>query len=200
MERRLLEPSFHTREEDSGDVVLEGYSALFNTRTTIAGLFTESIASAAFGESIQRGETVGLFNHDSSLVLGRQSNKTLRLSENERGLFIELIPNLGTTTGRDVVELIKRGDVEGQSFAFTIAEERWEFPEGESDELPHRTITRIGRLFDVGPVTYPAYQETSIGIREQAKQLLLQRADQQGGKQFNLARALMRRLELEELT
>jgi len=139
---------------------LSGYAARFNSPATIGGLFEERIAPGAFRAAAGAGNTVALFNHDSARVLGRQSNNTLVLREDAKGLYFTIHPP-DTQDGRDVLTLVKRGDVAGCSFAFTVEKDRWSFPSGP-DALPRREILKVGSLLDVGPVTYPAYPSTNV--------------------------------------
>jgi HK97 family phage prohead protease len=132
---------------------ITGYAAVFNSESEDLGGFRETIEAGAFRNSIVTGADVrALVNHDPSQVLGRSKAGTLRLAEDQHGLRYEIdLPD--TTAARDVRESIKRGDISGSSFAFTVPEggDRWE---GNS-----RTLTKV-ELFDVGPVTFPAYPAT----------------------------------------
>lgn len=147
---------------------LVGYAAVFHREDdpgTEFELFegaTERIAPEAFRAALEEGQDArGLFNHDSNAVLGRVSAKTLRLSTDEVGLRYELdLPD--TSTGRDVAELIRRGDIAGSSFGFVARRADWTEGEGRSV----RTLRQVD-LVDVGPVTYPAYASTTTGVRSQ---------------------------------
>lgn len=150
---------------------LQGYAAKYGIQTDL-GWFREKIKAGAFDEALKDSDARALKNHDPNLLLGRESSGTLRLESNTVGLRFEIdVPD--TTTGRDTLEEVRRGDLAGCSFAFTVAEDQWKHKEGEQSE---RTIVRIGRLFDVGPVTYPAYEDTTVvarsveAVREQREQ------------------------------
>ena len=123
----------------------------------------ERIATGAFERAIQEDDVRGLFNHDPSRVLGRTTSGTMRLSESEAGLHYVIDPP-DTQEGRDVVSLIRRGDVSGSSFGFEVLSEQWEKEEQEGQTLHVRTIQDV-RLYDVGPVTFPAYESTSSDVR-----------------------------------
>lgn len=146
------------REESSNSLpTLRGYAALFDSKTDL-GLWTESVARGAFTQSLQRKDDVRcLFNHDPSEILARYP-KTMQLGEDERGLWCEFTP-ANTQRGRDLVEMIQRGDITQMSFGFIIEEEKADF----KGEKPHFTILRA-KLFDVSPVTFPAYEDTEISI------------------------------------
>jgi hypothetical protein len=142
------------------DGVLEGHAAVFNTFADIGGWFREQIAPGAFDRAIREGHDVrALINHDPNLILGRTSSKTLQLSVDDIGLKIRLeLPN--TSYAKDLEESVKRGDISQMSFGFISIEEEWIF----GDEGDSVTIKDL-RLFDVSPVTYPAYVETDISAR-----------------------------------
>ena len=137
-----------------------GYAAVFGTYSADLGMFRERIAPGAFTKALQSSDARALQDHDPSRLLGRQSAGTLRLTEDSTGLLAEIdLPD--TQTGRDVAELIRRGDIQGQSFCFTCSQDAWEF----NSETSLRTVIEIDELFDVGPVSFPAYEETSVAVR-----------------------------------
>lgn len=162
IERRVINPEdVELRVSDGDDPKITGYAAKFGKWSVDLGGFTEKIRAGAFDKALEDSDVRALKNHDPSLLLGRSSSKTLRLSTNTVGLQFELdVPN--TTTGRDVVEEIRRKDISGCSFSFTTAEDDWKYNE---DGTVQRTIIKIGELFDVGPVTYPAYPDTTVAVR-----------------------------------
>ena len=153
-------------EKKNGKSKLIGYAARFNKWSEDLGFFREKIAPGAFTNAIETSDVRALKNHDANLLLGRTSAGTLRLTENTKGLKFEVdIPN--TSTGKDTAEEVSRGDITGCSFAFTVESDTWVYPEN-SVELAERTINQVGQLFDVGPVTWPAYPDTSVAARSLA--------------------------------
>ena len=169
IERRLLESNIGLKEDDK-KVIIQGYAALFNEPTIIWD-FEEVIAEGAFSRALKENQDVrALFNHDSNYVLGRTKNGTLNLKEDSKGLWIENEPPTSPIAS-SIVESIRRGDVDGQSFAFTIKRQEWQFFEVGSGKRDRRTILEIGELYDVGPVTYPAYQATSIKLKNDSHKL-----------------------------
>jgi HK97 family phage prohead protease len=140
---------------------LSGYAAVFGEITEIAGLFKEQIAPGAFAEAVTRDDVRSLFNHDSNYVLGRTTAGTLRLVEDDKGLRYDVDPP-DTTWARDLMVSVQRGDVSQSSFAFEVTEESWDY--GQKGDMPIRTISNV-RLYDVSPVTYPAYASTSVSAR-----------------------------------
>ena len=171
-ERRCTSPDgTEVEERAEGRKVIRGYAAVFGAVADL-GTFTESIEPGAFADAIQSSDVRALFNHEPDHILGRTKSGTLRLKEDEKGLHYEAdAPN--TTLGRDITESIKRGDISGNSFSFTIREDRWEpvEPPEEAEGPPkmHRTIVAVDRLFDVGPVTYPAYEQTVVSARSEER-------------------------------
>jgi HK97 family phage prohead protease len=121
----------------------------------------ERVRPKAFDAALSRKDDVrGLFNHDPSHVLGRLSAGTMRLAVDARGLRYEIDPP-DTQSGRDVLELIRRGDVSGSSFSFSVDDQDWE---ERPDGTEVRTIKSV-TLYDVGPVTFPAYEAASTAVR-----------------------------------
>lgn len=168
-ERRIVAAPLEVRSADGEQPrKLAGYAAVFNRDAVIAGLFRERIAPGAFATAIQEDDVRALFNHDPNYVLGRNRSKTLTLSEDGTGLLYEVDPP-DTHWARDLMVSVERGDVSQSSFGFSVVREEWTTPENRA-ELPTRTILEA-RLFDVSPVTYPAYEETTAEARDQATAL-----------------------------
>lgn len=151
-----------------GTPMIVGYAAVYydGTRETeylLWGGVKERIMPGAFDEVLKAGPDVrALFNHDPNNLLGRVSASSLRLSTDERGLRYEIDPP-DTQAGRDVLTLVRRGDLQGSSFSFEWARDgdRW----SKEDDFEIHEIIRFGGLFDVGPVTFPAYEGTTAGVR-----------------------------------
>lgn len=162
-ERRGLADIVSVRTKASKPMVV-GYAARYNAETVILGLWRERIAPGAFESALHGDDDVrALFNHDPNKLLGRTSSGTLRLSDDDKGLRYEVdLPE--TQDARDVHELIKRGDVTGSSFGFRIVENEWDDTPTKKGKLPLVTIRKV-ELFDVSPVTFPAYPQTSVSAR-----------------------------------
>lgn len=160
IERRIIAFEQTELRVDDDRPMLVGYAAKTGIFTDL-GWFREKIAPGAFADVL--GDDVRcLKNHDPNLILGRTTNQTLRIRENSVGLRYENdLPD--TNTGRDVREEVRRRDISGCSFAFTIAEDAW--VRYDDDRPPERTIVKLRRLYDVGPVTYPAYPDTTVAAR-----------------------------------
>jgi HK97 family phage prohead protease len=193
LERRIVSRPLRadTREERR---TIEGYAALTDTETVIdLGFFgfREMIAPGAFREAITTSDVRALFNHDPNFVLGRNTSGTLRLSEDDEGLrYVVDLPE--TRTADEVLTLIKRGDVSGSSFAFRVDEkdDEWDESEVAKGKLPLRIIHRVSELYDVSPVTYPAYPDTSVSARATSRLAAL--AGEAAASRARAARAALR--------
>jgi HK97 family phage prohead protease len=164
-ERRIVTHQIELRAAKDSPTRLVGYAAVFNTEATIAGYFREQIAPGAFATAIEEDDVRALFNHDPNYVLGRTIAGTLDLMEDDRGLQYDVLPP-DTQWARDLMVSVGRGDVNQSSFGFMVTREEWTKPK-DTTELPLRTILEA-RLFDVSPVTYPAYEETTAEARSKA--------------------------------
>lgn len=163
--------------KDNGDIPVSGHAALFNTLSQPLydfweGRFVEQIAPGAFSKTLQECDCRFLINHDPNLVLARyrggQDAGTLALEEDGRGLAIaaDMAP---TSYAQDLALSMKRGDVTQMSFAMQVMKDDWD----ETDEgTPLRTVQEV-KLYDVSAVTYPAYEQTEIGLRSREARALL---------------------------
>ena len=162
-ETRAFQTQFkvETRTEDEEKrVKVEGYAAVFNSETELYGL-RESIDPGAFAEALESSDVRALFNHDANMLLARTGSGTLKLSVDQQGLKYEFdLPD--TQLGRDLGVLMERGDLAESSFAFTVSDEEWR---DLDKDIPLRVIKKIDKLFDVAPVTYPAYADTTVALR-----------------------------------
>jgi HK97 family phage prohead protease len=153
--------SVELRSEIAGNT-LTGYAAVFGQYADF-GSYLETLATTAFSAVLADPATDvrSYYQHDSSRLLGRQGSGTLRISTDTTGLHFELdIPD--TTDGRDLRELVSRGDLTGMSFGFVAGQEEWgSVPDGR--EL--RTHASVARLIEVSPVSRPAYAGTSVQLR-----------------------------------
>ena len=161
IERRNFNIEF--RGDDDSRYV-EGYGAVFNSRSVDLGGFTEIIAPGAFDGVIEKSDVKCYLEHDAQRgILARSKNGkgSLALDVDEKGLAYAFdAPK--TNLGDEVVEGLKRGDYSQSSFAFTVESESWA---KEEDGRYLRTINKIGQLFDVSIVSSPAYEDTSVACR-----------------------------------
>lgn len=163
-EIRILHGLEIEERKDNRPPTLKGYAAVFDTETDIAGLWREKIAQGAFADAISKAsaEIHALADHDTGRVLGRMKSGTLRLSEDDHGLAVEIDPP-DTHDARDLIASIKRGDIDQMSFAFTMrgGVQKWDV----SQTPPLRIIERVGELYEVSVVCQGAYPSTEIGLR-----------------------------------
>lgn len=160
-ERRAFAGTVEIRAE--GDKKrIRGYAAVFNSPTIIAGWFEEEIAPGAFDRALKEKQDVRcLMNHNPDLLLGRTESDTLTLGVDDHGLWYEDdVPD--NNAGRDALESIGRGDMSGSSFGFYIRKQEWIEVEGEQE----KRIIKDVDLFDVSPVTFPAYEDTEVALRD----------------------------------
>ena len=159
-ERRYLACEF--RVSDSDKPTISGYAAVFNSASEDMG-YREYIDPGAFDSVLATNPDVRcLWNHDSSSILGRTKSGTMRLSTDERGLRYECdLPD--TQVAHDLAVSMRRGDVTQSSFAFVCGgNDTWE--EDDAGNWTRR-IHSFTELIDCSPVTYPAYPDTTSGVR-----------------------------------
>lgn len=167
---RTVNTEFTTREE-SGELYIEGYFAVFNSNYEIAEGMSESIAPGAFSEALG-GDIRALTNHDTTLVLGRNKANTLELKEDSHGLWGRIRINPNDSNAMDTYARVKRGDVDGCSIGFDIEIEKTEFL--DNGDI-HWTIEKVMPLYEVSCCTFPAYKETNISAREKQRDEIVKR-------------------------
>ena len=182
-ERRTITGTVHARAIGDGmPKEIGGIAAVVNSVTDL-GYFEEVITPGAFDYALSREYDIRcLFNHEAELILGRTKAETCKVFVNADGnLEYTWIPDYGNPTHMSVVRSIMRGDITQSSFAFTIKEQTWT-DSTKYGTMGKRTITMIDELFDVSPVTYPAYSETEADARSIIKmrdeELQIQAAEQ----------------------
>ncbi|WHM37403.1 HK97 family phage prohead protease [Streptomyces sp. BPTC-684] len=147
---------------------LSGYAIRFNELSGNLGGFREIIKPDAWNP-VGTPDVVATFNHNNDQILGRTKAGTLRLMRDAQGIRYEIdIPD--TSTGRDVAELVRRGDVRGASFTFRVnpgGASTADSPDRETG-LPIRIITSMS-VFELGPVLNPAYPTTTANARSNNK-------------------------------
>jgi HK97 family phage prohead protease len=157
-ERRFFAQPVEVRQEGE-DHYFEGLAAVFDSPADLRD-FTEEIDSRAF-DDVMEDDVRGTFNHSSDVVLGRNKAGTMVLAKTERGMGYKIKYNPNDPDHVRVMEKVKRGDVSQSSFAFRVAKDEWSTRDGKD----HRRITKLQRWYDVGPVTYPAYPDTTVAAR-----------------------------------
>ncbi|WP_141434390.1 HK97 family phage prohead protease [Bacillus sp. 03113] len=161
--RGIVTEQMEIRETDGGNRTISGYAVKWEMKSVTMGYwkrFKEQFKRGAFSDSLTSDDQLALWSHDTSQVLGRTKNGTLRLIEDEIGLRFELdLPN--TTLGNDAYETIKRGDVDGVSFGFQMQKQEWD--EADPDNIV-RSITQA-KLVEISPVAFPAYPDSQVSAR-----------------------------------
>lgn len=180
-ERRIFPSDLEIRAEGNE---ITGYAAVFEKNSEDFGGWVERIDKRAFDEVLEN-DTFALFNHNPNLVLAR-NKVTLKLSVDDTGLRYAFTPP-NTTLGNDIKELIRSKVITQSSFAFTVGVQEWNY--SKNPNVPSvRTIKKVSRLFDVAPVTYPAYPDTTVGVRsfnqERTKNIIIP----MDVREFNLRR------------
>jgi HK97 family phage prohead protease len=141
---------------------LRGYAAVFDSDSNDLGGFVERIAPGAFS-GFGDGDVKALMNHNSDIVLGSTEARTLRLSQDRRGLAFDLeLPS--TSAARDLAVSVERRDVRGMSFRFETLDDLWT-KLGPGRWL--RTLVAV-RLIEVSPTAFPAYPGTTVELRSLA--------------------------------
>jgi HK97 family phage prohead protease len=159
-ERRIFDVR-ELRVAKDGKRTIEGHAAVFNKNSAPMWGFVEQVAKGAFTRSIKEDDVRALFNHDPNLILGRNTAGTLRLAEDDEGLAVEIDPP-DTQVARDLLVSLERGDISQMSFGFYTRKDEWTYD--EAGGLATRTLLDC-QLFDVSPVTFPAYPDTDVAVR-----------------------------------
>jgi len=159
-EIRALGEHVEIRQEGDGPIKVAGYAAVFGQETNIGGYFTEVIEAGAFTSALERGDDVVFLINHAGLPLARSRSGTLRMSQDDRGLYIETELDPTDPDVRAIVPKMKRGDLDKMSFAFIPTRQAWD----DSGDMPKRMIQDL-QLYDVAIVTTPAYDGTEIGLR-----------------------------------
>jgi HK97 family phage prohead protease len=160
IERRTFTiKNVEARQAEDGTMRLSGYAAVFNN-DSVPLPFIERIAPGAFRKTLAETPDVRLLINHEGLPLARTKNGTLRLEEDETGLYMDAdLPD--TQAARDLYTLVERGDVDQMSFAFRVIRQKW------NDMRTERTLTELSLADgDVSVVTYPAYPTTTVEARE----------------------------------
>lgn len=154
-----------SREEGTVSRTIVGYAAKFESWSDpIMGWFREKVARGAF-DGCDLSDVIMCFNHNTDSILARTTSGTLRLEVDDVGLrFAFEAPN--TTSGCDMLELVRRGDVSKCSFRFGVEQDEWQYADEQNGlAMDERTILRFSRVVDVSLVVFLAYPETEASVR-----------------------------------
>jgi len=148
---------FECRDDDEPKII--GYGIVYDRLSeVIGGFFKEKIMPGAAAEVLKNSDLRSFFNHDPNYVLGREKSGTLKVKEDEIGVKYTVKPP-DADWARGLMSNIKRGDIDGSSFIFGVKSENVEWD--ESGEIPIRMIHKIDQLVELGPVTLPAYSDST---------------------------------------
>lgn len=155
---------FEMRANEDGDgFTLEGYAAVFNTPTRIdswEGRFDEIVAPGAFAKTIGERKPVMQFDHGRDIATGSVPIGAIQeIREDKHGLFVRAKLHDNERV-EPIRQAIASGAIDGMSFKFRVVRQDW----NEDGDVPVRTISEV-ELFELGPVVFPAYEATSVGVR-----------------------------------
>lgn len=181
---RSLETELKTRAEQEGEMIIEGYFAVFNKQTELWKGAYEEIDPEAFNNTLGN-DIRALINHDTGLVLGRNKSGTLNLKVDSHGLWGSIKINEKDTDAINLYERVKRGDVDQCSFGFNILSEETDWRDDGTVKWKIKEVD----LHEVSVCTFPAYEDTGVQARHKE-------VEQYKSKQFEQRKAnLLRRLE-----
>jgi len=184
-------PILKRNDEGQETRIIEGYAVVFDSRSEYLGFYETIYKGAITEDLIRTSDVVMCFNHDQEKILARSTNGegTLHLTLDDHGLHFEFeVPN--TTVGNDVLELVRRGDIKGCSFAFSIdpedeSSEHWERME---DGNMHRSVFHIAGLYDTSIVIHPAYPDTDVQARAKAEEQKIKENEARAAEEAEAAR------------
>lgn len=182
-EIRKLDMQFRAEETEDKKMEIKGYAAVFNSPETYS--YTEVISDKAFDDA-DMSDVVLRYNHnDSFMVLARTRNDSLKLNVDEKGLYIDATLQDDITDHRNIFNAIKSGLIDKQSFAFVVDEDEYDY------DTDTRTITKIGKVFDVSVVDQPFYNATDVSVARSQNEEFLEKRNQ-------LRKEYEEKLKLEE--
>jgi len=195
-EKRFTSNDIEVRKLDDGTELIEGYAIVFDSDSRNLGGFIEQIDPGAL-DNTDTSDVVALFNHDNNIVLGR-TPATLSLTIDKRGLRYSITPP-DTMAAKDLLTSIKRNDIRGSSFQFSIAKDgdKWNEP-AERGMLWERKITNISKLWDVSPVTVPAYEATDTTVAKRELGIIKDKKELEDNKAIERQEAQQRAIEVEQ--
>lgn len=188
IERRILQSTVRAERDKADAPRITGHAAIFGARSENLGGFREIILKGAFDDVLSQ-DVRALFNHNNDKVLGRTSAGTAAIGVDERGLWYEISPP-DTSYVRDLLVLLERGEVTQSSFAFSIDRDGDSWGE-DGDGVLIREVRKVSRLYDVSPVTYPAYPQTDAAKRSMREYLESRRCGLTAEQRDSLLRAMM---------
>lgn len=163
-EKEIRSIKMEWRADEQNPRHVYGTAAVFNSESGDLGFFETIQPGAITQDTIKKSDVFATLNHDITrgiLARSKYGMGSLKLSLDDKGLHYSFdAPQ--TALGDELLEYLKRGEITASSFAFTVDKDEWVNRDGH----PHRTITKISRLYDVSPVFQPAYSATSVAQRK----------------------------------
>lgn len=155
---------------EKGGRRISGKAISFDTQSNDIGFIEILHRGCISQELIDSSNIVFLYNHDYNQVIAR-ANKgkgTLNIDLRDDGVYFYLeVPN--TTMGNDLLENIRLGNITQCSFGFSYANEEGAYKDEKIDDVWYRNVYKIGKLYDLSAVTYPAYDDTYVNARMQER-------------------------------
>lgn len=167
LEKRAYNFEVRAEEREDGTGIITGRPIVYEAETVIGNYFKEIISRGAL-DGTDLTDVRFLVNHNTEMIpLARSrrnnGNSTMQLSVDYEGLSIETLLDIeNNNDARALFSAVKRGDITGMSFMFSVTDEEWE---DLDSELPTRRIKSIGSVIEVSAVTWPAYEQTDINAR-----------------------------------
>lgn len=162
-EIRSIAAELRVKRDADKPPVVSGYAAVFDKLSEDLGGFREKIAPGAFRDALKTSDVRALINHDPNQIVGR-TGVNLVLKEDKTGLHMELTaPPAGSARFDALVNDIESGLITQQSFGFRVKTDEW--TEDREKKEVTRTLLEIEQVFDVSPVVYPAYPDTTVAKR-----------------------------------
>lgn len=169
-EIRKLDLQFRAEETEDKKMEIKGYAAVFNSPETYG--YTEVISEKAFDET-DMSDVVLRYNHnDSFMVLARTRNGSLKLNVDGTGLFMNALLQEDISDHKNIFNAIKSGLIDKQSFAFVVDEDEYDY------DTDTRTITKIGKVYDVSVVDQPFYNATDVSVARNQNEEFMEKRNQ----------------------
>lgn len=187
----VFNSDFKVRTEENKKII-EGYFVVYNQRTELWPGVLEEISENSLIESLASNDVRCLFNHDTNIVLGRTGNGTLKLKSDEKGLYGVVEINENDREAVDIYARIERGDINACSFGFyPIKESREDLENGDVCYIVEKA-----KIFEVSPVTFPAYPTTEIAARK--KDFEMDQKREQEKRDFNIRKQKLKEKYVNE--
>lgn len=162
MEKTVRSFSNYTARKEENRGIIEGTPIVFNTPTDIGGMFEETISPDAIDEKLFK-DVAFFYNHDlNTKPLARTRTKSMTLEKKDDAVYMLSSVNLDRSDANDLYIAIQDKDIDGMSWAFTVEHDTWDW---SNENYPKRTIDKVGHIFEVSAVNYPAYPTTTINAR-----------------------------------